>query len=100
MKATHRTPRKENPGAGGRGPSRQRAHAYMASKTKQQWADEALDAAERVKTLENIVRRVPSYPVMVARYNRGERSWAPSINELEQDIEAAMPGIFKNLLPG
>jgi hypothetical protein len=36
---------------------------------------------------------------MVARYKRGELSWANSINEIERDIEAAMPGVFKNRLP-
>lgn len=98
MKATHRTPRKENPGAGGRGPSRQRAHAFMASKTKEQWASEAIDMSKRIEMLESIVRRIPNYPAMVVRYARGEKSWANQINELERDVEAALPGLFQHRL--
>ena len=41
--------------------------------------DRHVEALARIEMLESIVRRVPSYPVMLVRYRRGEKSWAPSI---------------------
>lgn len=61
MKATHRTPKKENLGAGGRGPSRQRAHAFMATKSKRDWAAEALDLREYIAELEAALRPFATY---------------------------------------
>lgn len=55
MKPTHRTPRKENPGAGGHGPARQRGHAFMADKSKREWAEEALDGRERIDHLRRLL---------------------------------------------
>lgn len=58
MKQTHRTARKENPGDGGRGPSRQRAHAFMGNKTKEQWARRALDLEDALRLTTDRLREV------------------------------------------
>lgn len=38
---THRTPKTDNPGSGGRGSTRRRATAWQAGMTKAEWAERA-----------------------------------------------------------
>lgn len=66
--------------------------------TVEDMARRNMSLAARITQLESIVRRVPNYAVMAERYRRGEKSWCNTINELERDIEAAIPGCFENRL--
>jgi hypothetical protein len=48
---THRTPRLENPGSGGRGASRRRATGWQAERTKEQWANRAADLEDALRDI-------------------------------------------------
>ena len=60
--------------------------------------DRHVEALERIEMLESIIRRAASYPALVIRYERGEKSWANMLNELERDIAAATPDAFSKRL--
>jgi hypothetical protein len=52
------------------------------------------DKERRIAELERLLRKVPDHITMTIRYRRGELSWANTMNEFNQDLEAAIPGVF------